>query len=155
MLISHLSSWAADISSSELAPIYTLLIALIGPVLILGGWVSSPPRRREKKSSIPVAPGKLPFFGHALSLTDSDEFVSILTKWSKEVANDTGVYEFSIFSTRWIVLCSPDTFLEAFKQRPYKVRRARMLEQVFSSLGISGVFDAEGHQWMNDRRIVR
>jgi len=65
-----------------------------------------------------------------------------------------GAYEFSLFGQRWVVLCNADAFMEALKLRPYKIKRASMLSEAIASLGVKGVFNAEGQQWNNDRRLV-
>ena len=38
--------------------------------------------------------------------------------------------------------------------RPYKIKRTSKMAKVIESLGIHGLFNAEGHQWKNDRRLV-
>ena len=109
----------------------------------------------------PIAPGYIPFLGHALSLSNADEFLSILTKWSNQIVgkdddnDDHGIYEFSLFGKRWIVCCTADTFMEIFRLRPSnKVKRASQMSNAISSLGVEGMFNAEGYHWKNDRRLV-
>lgn len=121
------------------------VLVFIAPVIIL--------LRRRGQRHFPVAPGALPFIGHALSLANSDEFLTVLTKWAKDIGKD-GVYELSLFGQRWIVLCSADTVMQAMRMRSYKVQRASMLTGAVASVGIHGLFNAEGHDWKNDRRLV-
>ena len=66
----------------------TLFLALLVHTILLT-------LRRRQQTCFPVVPGAIPFLGHALSLSDPEEFVTVLTKWAKEVGKD-GVYEFHI-----------------------------------------------------------
>ena len=45
------------------------------------------------------------------------------------------------------------THCRAMKLRPYKVKRARKLGNAIQSLGVNGLFNAEGDQWKNDREL--
>ena len=38
--------------------------------------------------------------------------------------------------------------------RPYKIKRTTKMTKAIESLGIRGLFNAEGHQWKIDRRLV-
>jgi len=67
--------------------------------------------QRRRRDRFPIAPGYIPFLGHALSLADSDEFLNVLNKWTTLVGKN-GVYEFSLFGKRWVVLCTADSFME-------------------------------------------
>jgi cytochrome P450 len=110
--------------------------------------------RRRRSRGYPTPPGGLPFFGHALSLMDTDEITNVMTEWAEEFGRDRGVYEFRLFGQRWVVLCGSDAVMQAMRLRPHRLRRPSNLPGVFSSLGINGVFSAEGHQWSIDRRVV-
>lgn len=125
------------------AAIFALSIALI---------VSSLSKRRHK---YPIAPSGLPLIGHVLQLSDSDKFLAVLTKWADQVGKD-GVYEFSLFGRRYIVMCTSDTVMEAMRLRPYKLRRASMMAKTIEhpSIGIYSVFTAEGKDWVHQRKIV-
>ena len=59
----------------------------------------------------PVAPGGLPFIGQTLSLVNTDEFLVVINKWARDVGKE-GVFEFSLFGQRWVVLCSADVLME-------------------------------------------
>mmetsp|Transcript_21732 Transcript_21732/g.32982 ORF Transcript_21732/g.32982 Transcript_21732/m.32982 type:complete len:512 (+) Transcript_21732:45-1580(+) len=109
---------------------------------------------KQKPKQWPVVPGGLPFLGQVLALANTDKFLSVLTKWAEEMGQGNGIYEFFIFGKRWIVLCNAETIMEVMKLRPYKMRRATMIEKAIDSLGFGGVFSAEGHQWKQERRIV-
>lgn len=109
---------------------------------------------RQKPKRWPVAPGGLPFLGHVLYFANTDNFLSVLLKWAGQIGGKNGIYEYSIFGRRWIVLCNAETIMEVMKHRPYKVRRASMIEKAIDSMGFGGVFSAEGHQWKQERRIV-
>jgi len=126
--------------------IIVLAAALIVPLFALF--------RRRRSRGYPAPPGGLPFFGHALSLMDTDEITNVMTKWAEEVGRDRGIYEFRLFGQRWVVLCGSNAVAQAMRLRPHKLRRPSNLPGVFSSLGINGVFSAEGHQWSIDRRVV-
>jgi len=41
----------------------------------------------------------------------------------------------------------------AMKLRPYKVKRANKMGSAIESLGVHGLFNAEGDQWKNDREL--
>ena len=59
----------------------------------------------------PIAPGGLPFIGHTLSLANTDEFLVVINKWARDVGKE-GVFEFSLFGQRWVVLCSADVLMQ-------------------------------------------
>lgn len=59
-----------------------------------------------------VPPMELPFLGHALALANSDAFYSVLSRWATEIGTE-GIYEFSVFGQRWIVLCSAESVMKA------------------------------------------
>ena len=59
----------------------------------------------------PIAPGGLPFIGHTLSLANTDRFLVVINKWAIDVGNE-GVFEFSLFGQRWVVLCSADVLMQ-------------------------------------------
>jgi len=109
------------------------------------------PRRRRCH---PVASSNLPFIGHTLSLANSDEFLSVLTRWASEVDGGSGTYEFYLFGQRWIVLCDEDSVMRAMRLRPFKMRRPSTMNDAINSLGFSGLFTAEGNVWKNERRLV-
>jgi hypothetical protein len=114
--------------------IIVLAAALIVPLFALF--------RRRRSRGYPAPPGGLPFFGHALSLMDTDEITNVMTKWAEEVGRDRGIYEFRLFGQRWVVLCGSHAVVQAMRLRPHKLRRPSNLPGVFSSLGINGVFSA-------------
>lgn len=103
--------------------------------------------------NFPAAPGALPFIGHTLQLTDSDKFVDVVTRWADEVGKD-GIFEFSLLGQRWVVLCSTESIMKAAALRPLKLQRSSTLGRAIDSLGIHGVFNAEGKSWMHQRKIV-
>ena len=111
-------------------------------------------RRKRGTNKWPIVPGGLPFLGHALAFTDSDKFYAVLSEWAKDVGRSQGLYEFSMLGQRWIVLCNAETVMEAMRLRPYKLRRAQQLQNSIVSWMSGGVFDAEGHVWKQERRIV-
>ncbi len=82
-----------------------LAVALIAPLFVLF-W-------RGRPRGYPTPPGGLPFFGHALSLLETDELSTVLNKWAEEVGRDRGGYEFRLFRQRWIVLCGSDALKQA------------------------------------------
>ena len=91
----------------NLLPEYkTYIIYYILPILLSIYFL-----QRRRCDRFPIAPGYIPFLGHALSLSDSDEFLNVLNKWTTQVGRN-GVYEFSLFGKRWVVLCTADSFME-------------------------------------------
>ena len=84
----------------------TYIIYYILPILLSIYLLQK--RRRDR---FPIAPGYIPLLGHALSLSDSDEFLNVLNNWTTQVGKN-GVYEFSLFGKRWVVLCTADSFME-------------------------------------------
>jgi hypothetical protein len=76
---------------------------------------------RRRQQGYPTPPGGLPFFGHGLSLLDTDAFSTVLKKWAKEVRKDRGGYEFRLFQQRWIVLCGSDVVMQAMRLRLNKL----------------------------------
>ncbi len=76
---------------------------------------------RRRQRGYPMPPGGLPFFGHGLSLLDTDAFSTVLKKWAKEVGKDRGGYEFCLFQQRWIVLCGSDVVMQAMRLRLNKL----------------------------------
>ena len=56
-------------------------------------------------------PGGLPFIGQTLSLVNTDKFLVVINKWARDVGKE-GVFEFSLFGQRWVVLCSADVLME-------------------------------------------
>mmetsp|Transcript_24895 Transcript_24895/g.53706 ORF Transcript_24895/g.53706 Transcript_24895/m.53706 type:complete len:519 (+) Transcript_24895:160-1716(+) len=123
---------------------FTLIVILILPITIL---------KRRRQHPYPVAPGALPFLGHALALANSDKFLTVLTQWKNDIGQD-GIFEFSIFGRRWIVVYSADTYMHFMGMRSSKIKRASIFSDAIASLGVNGMFNAEGHVWKNDRRIV-
>ena len=125
------------------------VIAFVTAIVIL---ILSRSKRRGT-TKWPIAPGALPIIGHALSLLDSDKFYKVLLEWKNKVG-ENGIFEFSLFNRRWIVVWREDIVMEAMRLRPIKLRRASMLEPSIDSVGFGGVFSAEGQRWKHERRIV-
>ena len=124
---------------------------VVGAVVAIFLWTKI--SNTQRKPKWPVVLGALPFLGNALSLSNSDDFVAVLSKWAKEFGKD-GIYEFKLFGRRWICLCSADTFMQAMKLRPFKLKRAHMIGRAVNSMGIGGIFSSEGKMWGQERRIV-
>lgn len=109
---------------------------------------------RRRRDTWPMAPGNLPLIGHALDLADSDESVTVIKKWVATVGQKEGIFEFRLFGQRWVVCCSTETVMAAFKLRSTKFIRSKILTRSIDSLKATGVFTSEGDQWRKERRIV-
>ncbi|KAL3805943.1 hypothetical protein HJC23_007904 [Cyclotella cryptica] len=135
-------------SDGNASTLLTATFAVLLSILIATLFV---PRR---KRCHPVAPGNLPFIGHTLSLVNSDEFMSVLTRWANDVARNSGTYEFYLFGQRWIVLCDEASVMRAMRMRPFKLCRPSRMNNAINSLGFTGLFTAEGNVWKKERRLV-
>jgi cytochrome P450 len=111
-------------------------------------------RNRNKHKPWQLAPGKLPIVGHLHLLPDLPKVSSALGDWADQYGKETGCYEVFLANDSHVVIHREDLAVEVLKQRPKGVYRSANLRAGFASIGASGVFNAEGHEWLQHRKLV-
>lgn len=65
-----------------------------------------------------------------------------------------GICQIRLFHKKFIILQNSETVQHLLKHRPDRFRRARMMETIFTEIGINGVFSAEGKDWQKQRPLM-
>jgi cytochrome P450/nitrite reductase/ring-hydroxylating ferredoxin subunit len=95
-------------------------------------------------------PKPLPFLGNIHQL-DVTKLHTILERWA---ARYGPAYLFHMGSVQVVALSDPAWCNQVLRARPEVFGRQANIAPVFSELGISGVFSAEGNSWRVQRRLV-
>ncbi|OIQ36372.1 MAG: hypothetical protein BM555_02745 [Crocinitomix sp. MedPE-SWsnd] len=75
----------------------------------------------------------------------------VLEEWAKECGD---LYKISLAGKIFVVSAKPDLNAEILKLRPKEFRRFGKIDEIFTELGITGVFNAEGERWKRHRKIT-
>ena len=95
-------------------------------------------------------PRALPLIGNAWSL-DLGRLHLILEQWCRELGP---IYGLKIGRRQALVVADPELIERVLRDRPDTYRRLGTIERALESMGISGVFSAEGAAWRAQRRLV-
>jgi cytochrome P450/nitrite reductase/ring-hydroxylating ferredoxin subunit len=76
---------------------------------------------------------------------------TVLEKWGKECGP---IFKISLMGKKFIVSSDPNFNIQLYKNRPDKFRRFGKIGEVMSEMGIDGVFNVEGEQWKQHRKIT-
>lgn len=95
-------------------------------------------------------PKGLPLVGNMLQL-DVKQLHVILERW----ANQYGpVYAFKMGAKPVLAIADPELMHAALGHRPETYRRLGSIAPVFTEMGLTGVFSAEGARWYHQRRVA-
>ena len=95
-------------------------------------------------------PRSLPLLGNLLQL-DLKQLHRVLERWCNEFGM---LYTFDIGRKPVVVIADPELIQTILRQRPKVYRRLGTIESVFTEMGITGVFSAEGEDWKRQRRLT-
>lgn len=100
-------------------------------------------KERKGPKSIPVI-GNL----HQLEISDMH---NQLEKWAEEFGY---VYRIKLGPTKLTVVTDPEMIQAILKNRPEGFRRMQKMDNVFSEIGMKGVFNVEGKEWYKHRKLI-
>jgi cytochrome P450 len=105
-----------------------------------------------KPSSAHDLPGPkgLPLLGNLLDV-DLKKLHRVLADWADAYGT---FYKFRLGSHTVVVVANTEHVQQVLRQRPNIYRRLGAIETVFSEMGITGVFAAEGNDWKRQRRLT-
>ena len=95
-------------------------------------------------------PRGLPLLGNLLQL-DLKQLHRVLERWCDEFGT---LYTFKLGRKLVVVIAEPELIQNILRQRPKVYRRVGAIESVFTEMGITGVFSAEGENWKRQRRLT-
>jgi cytochrome P450 len=95
-------------------------------------------------------PRGLPLVGNLLQL-DLKQLHRVLERWCNEFGP---LYTFKLGRKPVVVIADPELIQTILRQRPTVYRRVGTIESVFTEMGITGVFSAEGEDWKRQRRLT-
>lgn len=75
----------------------------------------------------------------------------LFEKWAKECGD---LYKISLIGKTFVVSARPELNAEILKLRPKEFRRFGKINEIFTEIGITGVFNAEGERWQKHRKIT-
>ncbi len=80
-----------------------------------------------------------------------DQFHLYLKDKAKQYGH---IFKLSLAQKNMVVLSNAETVRSILKNRPGQFRRVSAMQQVFSEMGINGVFSAEGEEWQVQRKMM-
>ena len=95
-------------------------------------------------------PKGLPFLGNILEI-DLTQLPQVLEGWSRRHGP---VYRFDMLGRRVLAIAKPELIQHILRDRPDTYRRISTIERALESMGVTGVFSAEGEAWRKQRRFV-
>lgn len=106
----------------------------------------------EATRSLADLPGPrgLPLLGSALAL-DLTRLHLLLEGWARQFGP---VYRFEVFRRPFLVVSDAALIRQVLRDRPDTYRRLASIERAGESIGLRGVFTAEGEAWRRQRRFV-
>eukprot|EP00979_Chaetoceros_neogracilis_P004506 scaffold787_cov285-Chaetoceros_neogracile.AAC.70 len=126
----------------------TLNCVVIGAASVLMYVVA---KKLSLKTPWPEVAGKRPFLGN--SIGGIENLIETVEKWA-EIYGQGGIFTFVLFGKTVVCVCDEKTATLLESKRPYSITRRKNLVKALDSLGVKGVFSAEGSTWQKDRRIV-
>jgi cytochrome P450 len=100
-------------------------------------------------NNLPSPKGQ-PFLGNLKEFKVENKH-QVLAKWSNECGE---LFKISLAGKKFIVSTNPVFNGKVLKNRPQQFKRFSKINDVFTELGISGVFNAEGDDWQHHRKIA-
>ena len=95
-------------------------------------------------------PRGLPLVGNLLQL-DLKQLHRVLERWCNEFGT---LYVFELGRKPVLVIADPELIQTILRQRPKVYRRLGTIESVFTEMGLTGVFSAEGEDWKRQRSLT-
>lgn len=80
-----------------------------------------------------------------------DQFHEYLKEQSQQYGD---IFRLKLANKTVVVLSNPQTVRTILKKRPDQFRRISAMQEVFSELGINGVFSAESNEWKLQRKMM-
>ncbi len=96
------------------------------------------------------APRAVPFAGNALQVR-ADRLHLVLERWARRHGP---VFRFAIGRRTVVVFAESDPINAMLRERPDVYRRWSEIGDVFTEIGLDGVFSAEGDAWRRQRRLA-
>jgi cytochrome P450 len=103
------------------------------------------------KTPWPEVAGRRPFLGNDIG--GIENLVDTVEKWA-DIYGKGGIFKLNLFGTSIYAICNEKTATLLESKRPYSITRRKNLVRAMDSLGVKGLFSAEGDAWQKDRRIV-
>ncbi|MFT7561463.1 MAG: cytochrome P450 [Flavobacteriales bacterium] len=66
----------------------------------------------------------------------------------------SGVARIRFLHKTMVIFQNSETIQQLLKNRPARFRRAKVIEDIFTEIGINGVFSAEGSDWKKQRHLM-
>ncbi|MEO5996072.1 MAG: cytochrome P450 [Chitinophagaceae bacterium] len=95
-------------------------------------------------------PAGLPLLGNVLQLP-TEKLHRVFAKWSDQYGP---IYKIKLGIIPIVVITAPESVQHVLKNRPDKFRRLGKMDFIIREVGISGVFNAEGEEWKQQRKVV-
>lgn len=92
----------------------------------------------------------IPVLGNARQI-DPDRLHLDLEKWGEQYGSP---YTFTLAGQRVVAFTDPKVIATAMRSRPDEYGRSSRLRQIFTELGVDGVFSAEGDAWRPQRKLA-
>jgi len=109
----------------------------------------APVRPKQGIKDIPGPKGKL-LLGNLPDI-EFEQFHTYLKQQSQHYGD---VFKIYLAQKPMVVLSNPETVRGILKRRPNDFRRVSAMQDVFSELGVNGVFSAEGEEWKVQRQMM-
>ncbi len=113
----------------------------------------TPPKESSQKVVQPKdlpGPRGIPLLGNARQI-DTDRFHLTLEKWAREFGSP---YTFTLANHRVVAFTDPKVIAKILRARPDSFTRSTRLREIFTELGVDGVFSAEGDSWRPQRKLA-
>jgi len=113
--------------------------------------------RRTRKSANPPhpwpkVPGAVPIIGNRMK-GGAENIVANLEEWARQCRPKSGVFECNLFGLKFFVLCNEEKLTLVDKNKPKNFTKRPKVIGVFESVGVEGLFTAEGEIWRKERRM--
>jgi cytochrome P450 len=95
-------------------------------------------------------PKGLPWLGNVLEL-ELTQLPRVLEDWCRAHGP---VYRFDMLKRTLLVIAAPELIQHILRERPDTYRRVMNIERALDSMGVTGVFSAEGEAWRKQRKFV-
>ncbi len=95
-------------------------------------------------------PTTIPLIGNLHQIKFNDLHIQI-EKWTEEYGP---IFRIKLGPVKITIMTDPEMIQAVLRKRPEGFRRIQKIDDVFSGIGMKGVFNAEGEEWYKHRALI-